>query len=139
MKIGVTGPNGVIGKLVIQGFLKKEVEVVPYTSDIRDYDTLREWLILHNITHLIHLAAKVAVHEVENNLNEAIDVNIGGVLNIVKALHSYGRVKFLFFASSSHVYAAKEGKIREEDELAPLSLYGNTKKIGEDIFQLIMV
>jgi nucleoside-diphosphate-sugar epimerase len=58
---------------------------------------------------------------------------VGGTLNLLSFLKN--KKPKIIFASSSHVYGSKNGPLSECDPLNPMSLYGRTKLIAEDLVQ----
>lgn len=133
LKIGITGSKGVIGKLITNEIRKRGLHCSAFQGDIRDHQSVHSWLNNDKITHVIHLASKVAINEVNENKIEAFDVNVGGTIQLIKAINNLEKRIYLFFASSSHVYKSKATKIKESDKLKPHNLYGLTKSIAEKI------
>lgn len=129
--IGITGASGVLGKILCEKLKNKSIQYSAFHADIRDYVALNEWVISKGITYIIHLASKVAVKEVEENIDVAYDVNVTGTINIIKVLKNNPKNLDLFYASSSHVYKSSSDMIKETDELEPINSYGLTKYISE--------
>jgi UDP-glucose 4-epimerase len=133
--IGITGATGVLGKLIVSKLRSDETPHTCFQGDIRDSYCILNWLNENNVSQIIHLAAIVSTSKVENNKFDALDVNVGGVLSLIKAISKYSNPIFLFFASSSHVYKSSDKVLTEDDLLEPINFYGHTKKIGEDILK----
>lgn len=131
--IGITGSNGVLGKLITLNLVFKQAKFTCFDGDIRDANAIKVWLSKNEVTHIVHLASKVAINEVNDEKELAYDVNVGGTIQLMKAIKELSKPVFLFYASSSHVYQSKESKITEEDELNPLNTYGMTKYLSEKI------
>ena len=131
--IGITGGNGVIGKLISKELIKKEINFNIYKGDIRDYEELCNWLKINKISSIIHLAAKVAIKDVKNNPVEAIEVNVNGMIQLVKAITNSEEPIYLFYASTSHVYKSSDKPINENHEIDPISFYGKTKRLAEEV------
>ncbi len=129
--IGVTGASGVLGKILCEKLKYQNIQYSAFNKDIRDYSDLNEWVCINNISYLIHLASKVAVKDVEENIDTAYDVNVAGTINIIKVLKNSPKPFDLFFASSSHVYKSSSNFIKETDTLEPINSYGLTKYISE--------
>jgi UDP-glucose 4-epimerase len=88
---------------------------------------------LHGVEAVIHLAAKKAVGESVENPLKYYQNNVGGILNLLAAM-SYRRVKELVFSSTAAVYSpSKKSAIEETDPTVPLSPYGATKLLSEQI------
>lgn len=133
--IGITGYKGVLGSIICKILNGKNEKFSVFEGDIRDFDLLYEWMNSNNIDTLIHLASKVAVTDVQNNLDEAYDVNVNGTIVLIKAIKKMNRHIYLFYASSSHVYASNENLIKETDSVSPQNSYGLTKYISELLLQ----
>lgn len=136
MKIGVTGSTGVLGTILIKELEKSQYYVVPFIGDIRDSQKLLNWIKDNTLDTLVHLAAKVPVNEVEKNPVEAIDVNVGGTISLLKAIETSGLVDYLFYASTCHVYGISQKPLKETDKILPINKYGYTKLLGEQIIEL---
>jgi dTDP-4-dehydrorhamnose reductase len=60
----ITGSNGVLGKKLIKKLPYKFYE---FKKDIRDLKSVEEWVLKKDFDIVIHLAALVAVNEVNKN------------------------------------------------------------------------
>lgn len=90
---------------------------------------------LDGIDSVIHLAAKKAVEESVSNPLKYYENNVGGTLNLLAAM-SVKKVKKLVFSSTAAVYAPNEkNSIEESDPVEPLSPYGATKLISEELIK----
>ncbi len=82
----------------------------------------------------IHCAAIVGTDECREAPAAALDVNVGGVLNTVKASLEQG-CRYVYL-STDYVFEAnstKEGDFLEEDAVGAVNLYARTKIAGEMI------
>jgi nucleoside-diphosphate-sugar epimerase len=129
--IGITGASGVLGKILCEKLKNQKLQFSNFKGDIRDYIALNEWVRNNGVAHIIHLASKVAVKEVEENIDSAYDINVSGTINVIKVLKNNPKTINLFYASSSHVYKSSSDSIKETDELEPINSYGLTKYISE--------
>ena len=92
---------------------------------------------MDGIDSVIHLAAKKAVEESVSNPLKYYEHNVGGTLNILAAM-AVKKVKKIVFSSTAAVYAPSEkSAIDETDLLAPLSPYGATKVMAEELIKSI--
>ena len=90
MKILITGGEGFIGKYVQARCAELGIETVTYDivdgKDVLDRNTLmndiNQWPF---ITSVIHLAGMLGTHELWDDRDRAIDVNIKGALNVADA------------------------------------------------------
>ena len=107
-------------------------------SDIVKADVLdREALLasMDGIDSIIHLAAKKAVEESVSNPLKYYENNVGGTLNILAAMAARN-VKRIVFSSTAAVYAPNDkSEIEENDPVNPLSPYGATKAISEELIR----
>jgi len=149
-KVLVTGGAGYIGAHVAAELLNEGYSVRIYDDfsnglhrrvdgkfrdivegDIQD----REKLIqsMHGIDAVIHLAAKKAVEESVKNPLKYYENNVGGTLNLLAAMSVKG-VKKIVFSSSAAVYSPNDkDAIEESDPTVPLSPYGATKLLSEEL------
>jgi UDP-glucuronate 4-epimerase len=101
-------------------------------GDIRDGDIVARILHEHDISLIVHLAARAGVRASLLAPEEFFDVNVRGTVVLLEAVRKAG-VKNFIFASSSSVYGDRsEVPFRESDSTdRPLSPYGASKKAGE--------
>jgi len=107
-------------------------------SDINNYEVLKE--LFDNIIFdgIVHLAAVSRVVVAQNNPNECIRTNINGTMILLKALENsktQHNKPWLIFGSSREVYGETEKlPVKENFEKKPINIYGESKLIGEDLF-----
>ena len=153
-KILITGGAGYIGAHVAAELLSQGYSVRIYDDfsnglhrrvdgkfrDVVDGDILdREKLIqaMHGIDGVIHLAAKKSVEESVKNPLKYYENNVGGTLNLLAAM-SMKSVKSLVFSSSAAVYSPSDkDSIEESDPTVPLSPYGATKLLSEELISTV--
>jgi UDP-glucuronate 4-epimerase len=101
-------------------------------ADIRDTNFLRELIVTHQITHIVHLAAQAGVRYSFANPDDYVSSNLHGFASILEACRSNPSIK-LIYASSSSVYGLNEKipfSIGDKTD-QPANLYGATKKANE--------
>ena len=105
-----------------------------YVEDITDYAKLRKIFQMHEITHIIHLAAKTGAGLSVQKPEDYFKTNVDGTLNLLRLATEF-KVKKFIFASSSAVYGDKKNTALKEDMRIekPLSPYAATKAAGEQI------
>jgi UDP-glucose 4-epimerase len=109
-------------------------------SDIQRADVLDRKAVfaaMRDVDSVIHLAAKKAVGESVENPLKYYDNNVGGILNVLAAMSAEG-VKRIVFSSTAAVYAPNDkDSISEDDPTDPLSPYGATKLLSEEIIATV--
>jgi nucleoside-diphosphate-sugar epimerase len=130
--IALTGATGVVGSRLQKYF--KNSNFLIYDDDIRDGNAVKKFCKQAAICDaFIHLAALVPKQVVDSDPSEAFDINVRGTLNVLEGLKQLRHyAPWLFFASTSHVYASSCDPLKETDQLAPFTLYGLTKLQGEE-------
>ena len=149
MRVLVVGGAGYIGAHVCEELVNAGYDVRIYDdfsnglhsritkfTDVVTADVLdRESLVrsMAGVDSVIHLAAKKAVGESVDNPLKYYENNFGGTLNILAAMKIAG-VKKIVFSSTAAVYSPSEKPaITEEDSTIPLSPYGATKLLSEQL------
>ncbi len=98
-------------------------------ADVRDRPTL--WTLLHDITCVYHLAARVSVAESVLYPQEYTAVNVQGTVALMEAMRDVG-VRRVVFVSSGAVYGAQPRQPLHEEMLPhPLSPYAVSKLAAE--------
>lgn len=135
-KFFITGGSGVLGKK-LSSELQKEFDIYVPTKkecDILNISNLTDLLIKYNPDYVIHLAAYVDTFGCEQNKDLAMDVNITGTINIVKACE---KIKCkLIYISSEYVFSGEKGNYTIFDRLNPINVYGKTKAAAEYIVSI---
>jgi nucleoside-diphosphate-sugar epimerase len=103
------------------------------TGDITDIAVIRDALVEHGITHIIHLAAmQLPFCKADPPLGAA--VNVGGTVNIFEAAKGCG-IRHIVYASSTAVYGPRQeypaGPLAHDAALRPRSHYGVYKQANE--------
>lgn len=103
-------------------------------GDIRDPSLVEQ--ALHDVSHVLHLAAQVSVAVSVAKPTESASHNISGFLNVAHAAVRH-RVERLVFASSAAVYGTPESlPLNETAPPRPQSPYGLEKWINEQYADL---
>nr|WP_262388000.1 UDP-glucose 4-epimerase GalE [Streptomyces parvus] len=98
-----------------------------YVADVRDRRSLNAVFTAHPIDAVIHFAAKKAVGESVRIPLAYYDINVGGTMALVSAMHDHG-VHRLVFSSSCSIYGnATTVPLTEESPAAPTNPYASTK------------
>ncbi|MCL1897499.1 MAG: UDP-glucose 4-epimerase GalE [Micrococcales bacterium] len=89
--------------------------------------------VLADCSAVIHVAARKQVGESVGRPAWYYQQNVGGLANLLLAMENQG-VDRLVFSSSAACYGQPDvGKVTEETPAAPISPYGATKLIGEEM------
>ena len=98
---------------------------------------IEKYLVINNISLIIHCAALARVKKCELDKNKAKKINVIGTENIVNSIikvkKNNKRDIKLVFISSDAVYSSVKGNYKETDRLSPYNVYGWTKLKGEKI------
>jgi len=138
MNILVTGANGQLGSEI------KELSLSypnfrfffedSKSLDITNVDLVDNFIEKYKIDRVINCAAYTNVDKAEEALEEAQKVNVFGVENLVNSIKSRGGK--LIHISTDYVFNGESFlPYKEEDNVAPLGVYGNTKRRGEEIVE----
>lgn len=153
MNILVTGGAGFIGSHIVEHFQGKASEIRVLDSlrtgkksnlrgmdctfiegSVTDRDLVKE--VMHGIDYVFHMAALVSVAESMERISECIDINVGGLVNVLEEGVAAG-VKKIVFASSAAVYGDNPSSPKVETMCpAPKSPYAITKLDGEQYLNL---
>lgn len=152
MKYCVTGGLGFIGNEVVRQLLPRgEVSVIDnhtrVAADLADLAAVRVYRA--DITNgrdveeiigqlapdvVIHLAAIHFIPECNANPALTLRVNVEGTLSVLTACRK-AKVKHALVASSGAVYADSPAPLAESAPVAPVDIYGISKKMAEEVCQ----
>jgi nucleoside-diphosphate-sugar epimerase len=85
---------------------------------------------MRGVSNVVHLAAIVGDPACEVDRKTTIEINYAATRMLVEIAKGNG-VEKLLFASSCSVYGATDELMDENSEVAPISLYGETKQASE--------
>ena len=120
-------------KNVIRSLTNKDFEFIE--GDIRNKNLLRKIFEKNHIEFVIHFAGLKSVINSGKFPLEYYENNVLGSLILIQEMQFAG-IKSLVFSSSASVYGnSKLNKCSENHPLVPLSVYGKTKLIIEDILR----
>jgi UDP-glucose 4-epimerase len=113
--------------------LQEATPLTFYAVDIRDREAILNIFGDEKADTCIHLAAKTSVADSIKNPKETMDINVNGTLNVLDACYN-SKVNNFVFASSAAVYGdVRELPISENASLMPLSPYGKSKMLAEEL------
>lgn len=139
MKVAVIGADGMLGSEFISIFINKDIEYAAYT--IKDLDiTNKETLGVieqYSPNIIINCSAYTAVDKAEEDIKMAYAVNGEGVKNLAEIALKLG-AKFVHF-STDYIFSGEGTRpYLEDDESAPVSVYGKSKLQGEEELRRIL-
>jgi len=142
----VTGGSGFFGQILSRYLVSKGYRIVnidlvdseyedesfiSYKGDIRDRELLDKIFSSYEIDAVFHLAAMLA-HE-RKMIKELWSSNVDGTQNIMDMCIKYG-VDRIIFTSSNCLWGRNfDYPVTEEEEPAPVEIYGRSKLEGEKI------
>lgn len=110
-------------------------QIAVHQVDVRDTVALAQVFDSHDVSAVIHFAAKKAVGESTVIPLEYFDVNIGGTISLLRVMASRG-VHKLVFSSSCSIYGDGYSRpIAESDRSEPANPYARSKLVCEQIIE----
>jgi nucleoside-diphosphate-sugar epimerase len=141
IRIGITGHRGTLGSLLGSRLGAEGIEFSAFPGDVSDEQEMLTWIADVRPDVLFHLAAIVPVRRVLADPVAAMLVNAVSNLFVIGAIAKHAPTCWLFYSSTSHVYAATPPepavRISESAACEPSSMYGATKLAGEQILSPI--
>lgn len=152
MKILVTGAAGQIGCGISRLLLEKGHELTlvdnlrngyvdnikkdgKYIAPFYQIDISKPFILKDKFDVIIHLAAITSLPDCESNPIETLQVNVGGVANVLE-FAKRNEVPHVIFTSTSAVYEnCKEEVFTENLELSPKLYYSLSKKMAEELVE----
>ena len=148
----ITGGAGYIGRQIINLIDKKKFNIVVVDNlnttkknylpknikvekiNILNKKKLEKLFSFYNFDGVIHLAAKCVVSESQKYPDIYYETNIIGTKNIISYSKKF-KVKHFIFSSSCSIYGNSDGIVKENNKKKPVSYYGKTKLIGENLIK----
>ena len=148
----ITGGAGYIGRQIINLIDKKKFNIVVVDNlnttkknylpknikvekiNILNKKKLEKLFGFYNFDGVIHLAAKCVVSESQKYPDIYYETNIIGTKNVIRYSKKF-KVKHFIFSSSCSIYGNSDGIVKENNKKKPVSYYGKTKLIGENLIK----
>lgn len=133
MKILVTGARGQLGYDICRILSDRNIE--HRGADIADFDitdrnAVWDYIAAYRPDAVIHCAGYTAVDRAEDDQERCLAINAHGTENIAKAAASVGAK--LMYISTDYVFEGTGDRFYSpNDPTHPLSVYGNSKQMGE--------
>ena len=96
-------------------------------GDVRDFDFLRLLFNEYEFDTVFHLGALSEVKKSQPDPKLAIDINVGGTVNVLEACRMYGKVKAVIVSSSDKAYGSGRLPYLEEQSLNGVGTYEVSK------------
>ena len=152
MKILITGVNGFVGKNIARELVGSGHEIYGIDNLFNSHkDQLNKKInfLQFDISNklwrdrldgimfdaVIHLAAQSSGEVSFEDPLYDLDSNVKGTMQVC-IFCKENNIKKIIFASSMSVYGEKGGKVSENEQTMPLSLYGAGKKASEDYLRI---
>lgn len=108
--------------------LQEEDNFESVEKDIRDREEIEPHF--QDVDHVVHLAAQSDVVGSLENKDYSFETNVEGTWTVLRSAEENDIDRFLF-ASSREVYGDTEGKVSEDENMAPKNFYGASKASAE--------
>lgn len=133
-KVLVFGANGQVGRELTSKARETTLGFDHVAVDICDAAAVGRALRDHPTTAVVNAAGYTAVDRAESEPGEVIRVNRDGAATLAHAAASVG-VPFIQISTDYVFDGTKRTPYREDDPIAPLSIYGLSKAEGENAVQ----
>ena len=100
-------------------------------GSIRDRALVRRTLTEHNVTGVMHLAARKQVAKSIADPLPYYNNNVDGLVSVLEACRAAGVRRFVYTSSAAAYGAPDVDRVTEQTPCAPVSPYGQTKLVGE--------
>ena len=113
--------------------LSLEEKINTVFGDVRDYEKLKEQIIVAKPDIVIHMAAQALVLESYQNPIDTYETNLMGTVNIMNAMREVPSIKAFINVTSDKCYENKENSIafKEDDALGGVDPYSSSKACSE--------
>lgn len=123
------------GHIEFIDFLKTQGNVTFVKGDLKNFDEINKLFDNYKIDTVLHFAGYIQVEESVQNPEKYYTNNVGGTLNLLKAMLSH-EVKKIIFSSTCATYGEPQyTPLDEQHPQNPASPYGETKLIIEKILK----
>lgn len=146
-KVLITGSNGLLGQKLIDIYANKKVDFYPtargacrhplkdalnyHSMDITNAEEVMEVILKIKPDCIINTAAMTNVDECETKKHECTALNVHAVDHLVAAANAVNA--HFIHLSTDFIFDGKNGPYKEDDKPNPLSFYGESKWLGEQI------
>ena len=152
MKVLLTGGAGYIGShankllnaggietVVLDNLSRGHLEAVKWGRlerlDLLDHDSLDRLFAAERFDAVMHFAAYIFVGESVQEPQMYYHNNLGGALNLLKAMRAHGVGRFIFSSTAAVYGIPRESPIPESQPVGPINPYGWSKYMIERVLQ----
>lgn len=147
MRVLITGSNGLLGQKLVASCLEQNIDFWGISSgenrnptcpaerysaiDITDFSAVQHFIETQHFTHIIHTAAMTNVDACEINPERCYEINHAStafIFNLAREQHIH-----FTLLSTDFVFDGATGNYSEADVPNPLSVYGNSKHLAEQV------
>ena len=119
--------------------LNKNKNFIFYKIDINQYEKLKKLYKKYLFNYVFHFAAQAGVRYSLINPKAYIESNISGFFNVINLSLKFN-IKRFFYASSSSAYGElNKFPLKENYILKPKNIYGLSKKINEEMINVLLL
>ena len=121
---------------VLDRLSKLTGKMIPFVQiDVRDKAALRQVFSQYPITQVVHFAGSKSVNESIQQPLDYYDNNVNGLISLLYVMKE-AQVKTIVFSSTAAIYGEPEAlPIPESARQAPITPYGRSKQMGEQVLQ----
>ena len=121
---------------VLDRLSKLTGRVIPFVQiDVRDKAALQQVFSQYPITQVVHFAGSKSVNESIQQPLDYYDNNVNGLISLLYVMKE-AQVKTIVFSSTAAIYGEPEAlPISESARQAPITPYGRSKQICEQVLQ----
>ena len=134
MRLWIIGKNGMLAKAFQRICEEEEIDFIATSKkevDVSEPTHLQAQFETLSFSHIINCSGYTAVDSAENSEEQARLLNVGCVENLAK-LSSLYKKKLIHFSTDYVFHGQRSFPYTEENECNPLSIYGKTKREGEE-------
>lgn len=139
LHVAVTGASGFVGRWLVDEAIQAGCSVMPVAgpsrlddgADLSDAAIVKHLFSSTHINALIHCAAITDIVQCETYPSLALQANVLTTVNVARACREHSVL--LVLLSSDYVFPGTKEEYRENDDCAPLQIYGLTKYLSERV------
>lgn len=134
MRVLLIGSTGLLGSAIYESMIKNKIAVLNPSHkqlDICDHYQVVKYFDENDVDYVVHCAGYTDVNNAEGNI-EAYNINCNSTY-IIANICATENIKLLYFSTDYVFDGSIDRAYIETDKRLPLSTYGYSKAIAEDI------